>query len=487
MVITRKLKYDTPRLVMGGVGIGVSQEIKLLGLTIDNKLTFKSHTAKVCKKALNFYKQLSRAAKIHWGLNSEIVRIIYTAVVEPTIMYAASAWAPATERIGIRKELDCVQRGFVQKIIKGYKTISLNSALLLAGLLPLDIRIREAASLYEIKKGYTRRVVGDRDVEVPIPYKAAPHPAQWIPMSFGIVADEVALKENLNASLNIFTDGSKIEGKVGAALSIRHGNEEICTRKLRLEDCCTVFQAELLALAEATQEAIKRKHTSCSVFCDSRSALEIVTNISSLHPLAISIKNNIAHIQSQGKKLNLYWIKAHIGLEGNERADELAKDAALQLKVKAKYDRCPVSFVKRVIRADSIHEWNRRYQEVTQGSTTKAFFPDAIKAYPILKNIKLNNKLVQMFTGHGGFSSYLHRFKCKESPSCVCDSDVEESALHIITECPVYSTYRNDIETELNIEIKRNTLSNILEDKTNRVKFLEYCEVIINKVNNINK
>lgn len=54
MVLTRKLIYDTPRLIMGGVGIEMSSEIKILGLTIDRGLTFNSHVTGVCKKMLGF-------------------------------------------------------------------------------------------------------------------------------------------------------------------------------------------------------------------------------------------------------------------------------------------------------------------------------------------------------------------------------------------------------------------------------------------------
>lgn len=116
MVLTNKLKYDAPRLVMGGVDICMSKEIKILGLTIDEKLTFNTHVANVCRRALDVYKQLSRAARASWGLNPEVIRAIYTAVVEPIITYAASAWAPAVKKIGTQKHLNAVQRGFAQKM-----------------------------------------------------------------------------------------------------------------------------------------------------------------------------------------------------------------------------------------------------------------------------------------------------------------------------------------------------------------------------------
>lgn len=56
MVITNRLKYDTPRLSMGGNPIDTDSEIKLLGLTIDNKLTFNKHITLSCRKELEIYK-----------------------------------------------------------------------------------------------------------------------------------------------------------------------------------------------------------------------------------------------------------------------------------------------------------------------------------------------------------------------------------------------------------------------------------------------
>ncbi|GBP79431.1 Retrovirus-related Pol polyprotein from type-1 retrotransposable element R1 4 [Eumeta japonica] len=85
-------------------------------------------------------KRLACSAKVTWGLNSEIIRIIYTAVIEPIMMYASNTWAPATELEMIRSALSSLQRGFAIKICRAYRTVSLTSAMILAGLLPLDLR-----------------------------------------------------------------------------------------------------------------------------------------------------------------------------------------------------------------------------------------------------------------------------------------------------------------------------------------------------------
>lgn len=47
MLITRKLKHDVSLLSKGGVDIDMSKEIKILGHTVNNKLTFNTHAANV--------------------------------------------------------------------------------------------------------------------------------------------------------------------------------------------------------------------------------------------------------------------------------------------------------------------------------------------------------------------------------------------------------------------------------------------------------
>lgn len=87
---------------MGGTSVIISREMKILGVTVDDRLTFNTHVANVCLKAVRIYKQLSRAAKTSWGLHPEVIRIIYMATVEPIVLYAASVWAAAAKNWGLR-------------------------------------------------------------------------------------------------------------------------------------------------------------------------------------------------------------------------------------------------------------------------------------------------------------------------------------------------------------------------------------------------
>lgn len=287
----------------------------------------------------------------------------------------------------MQKQLNVVQRSFAQKLCKAYRTVSLNPALILAGMLPLDLRIREVASLYEARKGVPQLEPRNMEVEKMAPVIKTPHPAERMSLDFDSLMNEEQYLNSTNFNFRIFTDGSKIEGRVGAALSIWNGDAETKALKLTLSPYCTVYQAELLALCQAVRETHKLRGTTFGIFSDSTAALQTETNPDSSHPLAVETRDTIRRCKLQNKSVSLFWIKAHAGLEGNERADQLAKEAALRSKKRPDYDLCPVSFVKCMIRLETTEEWDRRYRSGDTASITKLFCPSAIAAYRIVRKI----------------------------------------------------------------------------------------------------
>ncbi|XP_049869365.1 uncharacterized protein LOC126369116 [Pectinophora gossypiella] len=313
-----------------------------------------------------------------------------------------------------------------------------------------------------------------------------PHPAERRAIELRYLVDEEQYRDNCDSEVRIFTDGSKIEGKVGAALSIWTGAAETKTRKLALPSYCTVYQAELLALCEATREALKRSETSFAIYCDSMAALLTVVNPGALHPLAVETRDAIHCCSIQNKSVSLFWIKAHAGLEGNERADSLAKEAALKSKRKPDYDMYPVSFVKRSIRMDTLDEWNRRYSTGHTASTTKLFFPSAVGAYRTIRRLGITKELTQALTGHGGFSEYLTRFKCKDNPACACDADTGETVPHILLHCPVHDRDRFNLEQLTGYKMEVGNLEHIISDKKYCEPFVNYVIKIVRIVNNRN-
>ena len=74
---------------MGSSVIGNTDEEKLLGVTIDKKLTFETHINKLCKKAGNELFALSRMSPY---MNSNKLRILMRAFVMSQFQYCQLAW-----------------------------------------------------------------------------------------------------------------------------------------------------------------------------------------------------------------------------------------------------------------------------------------------------------------------------------------------------------------------------------------------------------
>ena len=91
------------------------------------------------------------------------------------------------------------------KIAKAYRTLSYEASCVLAGIRPIRLAIEEKVRNY-------RATHNNNEFDAPLEVKQWPHPA-----------DIPSLKEHIEIPLNtinIFTDGSKIRGKVGAAAVI---------------------------------------------------------------------------------------------------------------------------------------------------------------------------------------------------------------------------------------------------------------------------
>ncbi|GBP87386.1 hypothetical protein EVAR_34773_1 [Eumeta japonica] len=118
--------------------------------------------------------------------------------------------------------LDAVQRSVALKAFRAHRIVSLYSALILSRLLPLDIRVREAAWLYEVKRGKDLRdTFVDRELERPMYFGDLPHPAHVPEIVYESIEDLDSQTVDRLAIVGpqIYTDGSRIEGKVGAALT----------------------------------------------------------------------------------------------------------------------------------------------------------------------------------------------------------------------------------------------------------------------------
>ena len=238
----------------------------------------------------------------------------------------------------------------------------------------------------------------------------------------------------------------------------------------------------MIAIMEALDWASKRLKTEATIFSDSLSSLKAIENISNSHPLVVSIHNLLDTIRFR-HRINFVWVKAHVGIIGNEVADTLAKDAATQHTSSA-YNNFPISLAKRIIRQKAVNEWATEYANATQGSMTRKWFPTLNDAESFRSLMTPSFEMTQILTGHGFNKTNLKRFHITTDDKCPCDATTEQTIEHLIKECPKYSAARFAYTASLSSDTNPFDLKTPDIDAIGRFK--EFVEGVIKTLKDFN-
>ena len=81
--------------------------------------------------------------RLTWGLSRKTLSLLYKTVFLPTLLYNCSVWASAISKKKIVKLLLSTQRPYALAIARLYKSTTTSAALVLASIVPLDLKIME--------------------------------------------------------------------------------------------------------------------------------------------------------------------------------------------------------------------------------------------------------------------------------------------------------------------------------------------------------
>ncbi|GFW58956.1 RNase H domain-containing protein [Trichonephila clavipes] len=147
--------------------------------------------------------------------------------------------------------------------------------------------------------------------------------------SFKIDNRHVDLRFSSNSKLKMnnkqgWLDGSRSDtGRAGSSIfSNTPGNDVKIS--IRNSDHCSVFRSELIAISGALHHALESYKDSIWILTDSRSSIQYLKNLPKImDSTGLDILSKLVRL-GQRKQVCLQWIPSHVGVPGNEAADELA-------------------------------------------------------------------------------------------------------------------------------------------------------------------
>ena len=233
-----------------------------------------------------------------------------------------------------------------------------------------------------------------------------------------------------NVPVKIFVDGSTSGNQLngGAGIYVTTEEEKLHEECLSAGKFCSSFSAECCAFLQALIWIQQNAHPAQTimVLTDSMSmtkALE-ANNPKDSDPWMKEIKRAAADTPN---KVIVLWIPSHCGIDGNEKADELANKGALM-------DQGNKIVTHGIIKAKIR---NRKWTPTHPRAC--ATFVDRIKPKDVERSWPrhVRTAYAKLRTGHSrDLKEYRHRIKIEEDPFCPCGSGEEETIEHVLCKCP---------------------------------------------------
>ncbi|GFF96867.1 hypothetical protein IFM47457_11104 [Aspergillus lentulus] len=339
-----------------------------------------------------------------------------------------------------------------------------------------DWRSWEWSPLQKIDELATQRLgqADFRNLECIQPYITAPY---WTPPDVTIDASaEQAITEHdvilgqSQPAVAVYTDGSGINGKIGAAA--------VCPQYLETraaymgeqsED--TVYAAELQGIFLALIIIIRRRICQAVVFTDNQAALRAIQNPGrqSGQYLLEAVIAALEKAREEGLTVRFRWIPSHSGVEGNELADKAAKEATGWRQIRGHRGRVkevmtattaprPIqqrllrSAVETRIREMANTQWEQDWQASPHGRALYELMPTPTKkVLRIHRGLPraLSTVIIQMRTGKIGPRHYLYQRGVPDiqDGDCRCGR-ATQTVRHILLACPLFRNLRGQYLTK---------------------------------------
>jgi ribonuclease HI len=215
--------------------------------------------------------------------------------------------------------------------------------------------------------------------------------------------------------------------------------------RFKLRGHCSNNQAEQIAILKVLEKLEdlqdgQDNYKHIAVYTDSKITLDLLQNKFKWNRLIECIRNKIIALAHLKWNMRFGWVKGHVGIEGNELVDRLAKEAAVEFGPVV-YNKMLREVIITREKENGLHMWQWQWTNTGKEVVTKVFPPSARNR--LQQKIPIFPEFTTMVTEHGKLGSYLHRFGLIDNLKCQYEEEEEETTNHLIFNCKILHNQRN--------------------------------------------
>ena len=240
--------------------------------------------------------------------------------------------------------------------------------------------------------------------------------------------------DNHSSHTHIYTDGSKMDEKVGSAATWEFG-----TLKTRLPNGSSIFSAEAVALIDALKIIKDSERKKFIIFADSLSCIQDIENEDLANTLIQKFITDHEALLKESKEVVLCWIPSHTGIPGNEQADQEAKSSLAR-------DIRPLNIPFTDFLPKAKQYYHDLWQNAWESSTDflAMIHPELKKkVYDPSLTRREQRALCRIRIGHSRLTHAYKMDKHVQQPRCdECNCNL--SIKHIMVDCPKFQEEREN-------------------------------------------
>ena len=468
----RYLRYD-PLSLSNGSMLPSVQEVKVLGVTlVGNSLS--KHLDLIVRKATAQTHHLMQYGKIRNGLRAKFMLTLFHALCVAHFTWSTVPNMRAMNHEKIEK-LSVLQAKMSRTILHLRKnapripSIALTFRFSLADIIAtqfllvvlfnpfnrviFDLRTRSGGLRNRTHSipSIVNRITSNWRIDALVPHTRCCTKSLRPPSTFSLITVEILKKpaaiERAQSpfwtSFVAFTDGSYLQHTDKAAWSflLYHRGEILYQSTGHALWTSSIFWAETRAIYEVLEYLALKNISSCDIFVDSIGAM-----------LAYSGPNTTSYEVAKGWEIiekykisvRFHWCPAHVGVEGNEKADELARVCAMiSPPPEIRFSRNAFRSLLRLRAMDNILEAWRTVQPKSVIHSRRA-----LRLY--FRRYFAHPFYVQIAANSSQFRAELHYVNPHVSQYCTCtdlDSPFRsiENLYHVLIVCPHHDWARKKL------------------------------------------